>query len=155
MYVCMCVSDYICQILSHSDTELLDESYSLYGVKLPPPGGPRAVPAPRTQFPTAPTAVPYDATRYVSLLTILLAIRRAETPGGAFTTYSLCTLSTSCCCCYCYWCYCYCMLYVLYSTLSPIYSLCTDICSQYCSHASSDGDNPPLLQAKASNSNEF
>lgn len=41
-----------------SDTELIDESYSLYGVKIPP-AGPRA--APRTQF--APASVPYDATR--------------------------------------------------------------------------------------------
>lgn len=47
-------------ILNFSDTELLDESYSLYGVKLPP-GGPRA--APRSPF-APPTAVPpYDATR--------------------------------------------------------------------------------------------
>ncbi|XP_044727819.1 coiled-coil domain-containing protein AGAP005037 isoform X4 [Chrysoperla carnea] len=44
-----------------SDTELLDESYSLYGAKIPS-GGPRAVPAPRSQFPT-PAAVPYDTTR--------------------------------------------------------------------------------------------
>lgn len=43
----------------HSDTELLDDSYSLYGVKLPP-GGPR--PGPRAPFPP-PAAVPYDATR--------------------------------------------------------------------------------------------
>jgi hypothetical protein len=43
-----------------SDTELLDDSYSLYGVKLAP-GGPRA--APRSPFPP-PAAVPYDATRY-------------------------------------------------------------------------------------------
>ncbi|KRT83575.1 hypothetical protein AMK59_3174, partial [Oryctes borbonicus] len=42
-----------------SDTELLDESYSLYGVKLTT-GGPRA--APRTGFPP-PAAVPYDTTR--------------------------------------------------------------------------------------------
>ncbi|CAH1368289.1 unnamed protein product [Tenebrio molitor] len=42
-----------------SDTELLDDSYSLYGVKLAP-GGPRA--APRSPFPP-PAAVPYDATR--------------------------------------------------------------------------------------------
>lgn len=45
--------------LCFSDTELLDDSYSLYGVKLPP-GGPRA--APRSGFPP-PAAVPYDATR--------------------------------------------------------------------------------------------
>nr|XP_022918815.1 uncharacterized protein LOC111427760 isoform X5 [Onthophagus taurus] len=42
-----------------SDTELLDESYSLYGVKLPT-SGPRATP--RTGFPPA-GGVPYDATR--------------------------------------------------------------------------------------------
>ncbi|KAF2905879.1 hypothetical protein ILUMI_00291 [Ignelater luminosus] len=39
-----------------SDTELLDEQYSLYGVKLAP-GGPR-----RSQFP-GPAAPPYDTTR--------------------------------------------------------------------------------------------
>lgn len=43
-----------------SDTELLDESYSLYGVKLPP-GGPRA--APRAPFPPPAAIPPYDATR--------------------------------------------------------------------------------------------
>lgn len=42
-----------------SDTELLDEQYSLYGVKIAP-GGPRSV---RPQFP-GPAAPPYDATRY-------------------------------------------------------------------------------------------
>ncbi|XP_030745050.1 coiled-coil domain-containing protein AGAP005037 isoform X10 [Sitophilus oryzae] len=42
-----------------SDTELLDDSYSLYGVKVPPGAPPRT---PRTGFPT-PGAVPYDATR--------------------------------------------------------------------------------------------
>ncbi|XP_018575169.1 coiled-coil domain-containing protein AGAP005037 isoform X2 [Anoplophora glabripennis] len=42
-----------------SDTELLDDSYSLYGVKLPPGSGPRV--APRSPFPQA--SVPYDATR--------------------------------------------------------------------------------------------
>ncbi|XP_031342577.1 coiled-coil domain-containing protein CG32809-like isoform X13 [Photinus pyralis] len=41
-----------------SDTELLDEQYSLYGVKLPS-GGPRGV---RSQFP-GPAAAPYDTTR--------------------------------------------------------------------------------------------
>ncbi|XP_060518675.1 coiled-coil domain-containing protein CG32809 isoform X10 [Cylas formicarius] len=44
-----------------SDTELLDESYSLYGVKAAPPAtGPRSTT--RGTFP-APAAVPYDATR--------------------------------------------------------------------------------------------
>lgn len=43
-----------------SDTELLDESYSLYGVKLPP-GGARA--APRSPFPPPAAVPPYDATR--------------------------------------------------------------------------------------------
>ncbi|XP_076269862.1 coiled-coil domain-containing protein CG32809 isoform X17 [Rhynchophorus ferrugineus] len=42
-----------------SDTELLDDSYSLYGVKVPPGTAPRTN---RTGFPT-PAAVPYDATR--------------------------------------------------------------------------------------------
>ncbi|XP_015835701.1 coiled-coil domain-containing protein AGAP005037 isoform X5 [Tribolium castaneum] len=42
-----------------SDTELLDDSYSLYGVKLAS-GGPRG--GPRSPFPP-PAAVPYDATR--------------------------------------------------------------------------------------------
>ncbi|XP_017775420.1 PREDICTED: coiled-coil domain-containing protein AGAP005037 isoform X3 [Nicrophorus vespilloides] len=42
-----------------SDTELLDDQYSLYGGKIPTTG-PR--PAPRTQFST-PAAPPYDATR--------------------------------------------------------------------------------------------
>ncbi|XP_065163303.1 coiled-coil domain-containing protein CG32809, partial [Atheta coriaria] len=42
-----------------SDTELIDDQYSIYGVKIAP-GGPR--PAPRTQFST-PAAPPYDATR--------------------------------------------------------------------------------------------
>lgn len=37
----------------YSDTELIDESYSLYGVKLP---------VPRGQFP-APPVIPYDTTR--------------------------------------------------------------------------------------------
>lgn len=46
-------------ICHFSDTELLDESYSLYGVKLTT-GAPRA--APRTGFPP-PAAVPYDTTR--------------------------------------------------------------------------------------------
>ncbi|XP_069692047.1 coiled-coil domain-containing protein AGAP005037 isoform X5 [Periplaneta americana] len=47
-----------------SDTELIDESYSLYGVKLPTAGPGRSVvtPQPRSQFP-APAVVPYDATR--------------------------------------------------------------------------------------------
>ncbi|KAJ8935983.1 hypothetical protein NQ318_000853 [Aromia moschata] len=44
-----------------SDTELLDESYSLYGVKLPPGGGPRV--APRSPFPPPASVPPYDATR--------------------------------------------------------------------------------------------
>lgn len=43
-----------------SDTELLDESYSLYGVKLPP-GGPRA--PPRSPFAPPAAVPPYDATR--------------------------------------------------------------------------------------------
>ena len=43
-----------------SDTELLDDSYSLYGVKLAS-GGSRG--GPRSPFPP-PAAVPYDATRY-------------------------------------------------------------------------------------------
>ncbi|XP_066260130.1 coiled-coil domain-containing protein CG32809 isoform X12 [Euwallacea similis] len=43
-----------------SDTELLDDSYSLYGVKVPPSNAPRTTPRPG--FP-APTGVPYDATR--------------------------------------------------------------------------------------------
>ncbi|XP_067006011.2 coiled-coil domain-containing protein AGAP005037 isoform X4 [Anabrus simplex] len=43
-----------------SDTELMDESYSLYGVKLPT--GRPVAPQPRSQFP-APAVVPYDATR--------------------------------------------------------------------------------------------
>ncbi|XP_050302818.1 coiled-coil domain-containing protein AGAP005037 isoform X4 [Anthonomus grandis grandis] len=43
-----------------SDTELLDESYSLYGVKVAPGAPPRT--APRSGFP-APAGVPYDATR--------------------------------------------------------------------------------------------
>ncbi|KAL3282961.1 hypothetical protein HHI36_006119 [Cryptolaemus montrouzieri] len=44
-----------------SDTELLDESYSLYGVKLPP--GPASV-RPTTRIPFVPPAAPaYDATR--------------------------------------------------------------------------------------------
>ncbi|XP_018330761.1 coiled-coil domain-containing protein AGAP005037 isoform X8 [Agrilus planipennis] len=42
-----------------SDTELMDEQYSLYGVKMPPGGG---RPAPRAQFP-GPAAPPYDSTR--------------------------------------------------------------------------------------------
>ncbi|KAJ8971097.1 hypothetical protein NQ314_000879 [Rhamnusium bicolor] len=44
-----------------SDTELLDDSYSLYGVKLPPGGGPRVTP--RSPFPPPATVPPYDATR--------------------------------------------------------------------------------------------
>ncbi|CAH0557819.1 unnamed protein product [Brassicogethes aeneus] len=44
-----------------SDTELLDDSYSLYGVKLPP-GAPRT--AGRPSFP-APAGVPYDQTRKI------------------------------------------------------------------------------------------
>ncbi|XP_048518708.1 coiled-coil domain-containing protein AGAP005037 isoform X3 [Dendroctonus ponderosae] len=43
-----------------SDTELLDDSYSLYGVKVPGGAAPRT--SPRPGFP-APAAVPYDATR--------------------------------------------------------------------------------------------
>ncbi|CAG2054152.1 unnamed protein product [Timema podura] len=43
-----------------SDTELIDESYSLYGVKLP--AARTVAPQPRSQFP-APAVVPYDATR--------------------------------------------------------------------------------------------
>lgn len=45
-----------------SDTELLEDSYSLYGVKLPPgPGTTR--PPPRIPF-VSPAATPaYDATR--------------------------------------------------------------------------------------------
>ncbi|XP_066150619.1 coiled-coil domain-containing protein CG32809 isoform X12 [Euwallacea fornicatus] len=43
-----------------SDTELLDDSYSLYGVKVPPGNASRTTPRPG--FP-APTGVPYDATR--------------------------------------------------------------------------------------------
>ncbi|KAL1514168.1 hypothetical protein ABEB36_003472 [Hypothenemus hampei] len=43
-----------------SDTELIDESYSLYGVKVPPGGAPRT--SSRSGFP-APAGVPYDATR--------------------------------------------------------------------------------------------
>jgi hypothetical protein len=45
-----------------SDTELIDESYSLYGVKLPTAGRSVVTPQPRSQFP-APAVVPYDATR--------------------------------------------------------------------------------------------
>jgi len=45
-----------------SDTELLDDSYSLYGVKVPPGGTARTTTRPG--FP-APAAVPYDATRLV------------------------------------------------------------------------------------------
>lgn len=41
---------FICIYICYSDTELIDESYSLYGVKLP---------VPRGQFP----APAYDATR--------------------------------------------------------------------------------------------
>ncbi|KAG5899336.1 hypothetical protein JTB14_029286 [Gonioctena quinquepunctata] len=44
-----------------SDTELLDDSYSLYGVKLPPGTGPRV--AARSPFPQPATGPPYDATR--------------------------------------------------------------------------------------------
>ena len=54
-----------------SDTELMDEQYSLYGVKLPGGGamgpmgpGPRGPPAAaRAPFP-APAGPPYDVTRY-------------------------------------------------------------------------------------------
>jgi hypothetical protein len=46
-----------------SDTELIDESYSLYGVKLPTAGRSVVASQPRSQFP-APAVVPYDATRY-------------------------------------------------------------------------------------------
>ncbi|XP_034236392.1 coiled-coil domain-containing protein AGAP005037 isoform X11 [Thrips palmi] len=47
-----------------SDTELMDEQYALYGVKLPGPGsGPRGPPAAaRAPFPT-PAGPPYDVTR--------------------------------------------------------------------------------------------
>nr|CAI5834747.1 unnamed protein product [Callosobruchus analis] len=47
-----------------SDTELLDDSYSLYGMKLPPSGGgvpPRV--APRSPFAPPAAVPPYDATR--------------------------------------------------------------------------------------------
>lgn len=44
----------------YSDTELLEESFALYGVKLPP-GGPRVA---RSTFQAA-SIPPYDATRYV------------------------------------------------------------------------------------------
>ena len=55
----MCMVD----LLVGSDTELIDESYSLYGVKLPTAGRSVVTPQPRGQFP-APAVVPYDATRY-------------------------------------------------------------------------------------------
>jgi hypothetical protein len=58
--VCVCVSLTACV---GSDTELIDESYSLYGVKLPTAGRSIVTPQPRSQFP-APAVVPYDATRY-------------------------------------------------------------------------------------------
>lgn len=48
--------------LFSSDTELLEESFSLYGVKLPP-GGPRVA---RSTFQAA-SIPPYDATRYVQI----------------------------------------------------------------------------------------
>ncbi|PSN30815.1 hypothetical protein C0J52_23364 [Blattella germanica] len=54
----MCMVD----LLVASDTELIDESYSLYGVKLPTAGRSVVTPQPRGQFP-APAVVPYDATR--------------------------------------------------------------------------------------------
>jgi hypothetical protein len=57
---CVCVSLTACV---GSDTELIDESYSLYGVKLPTAGRSVVTPQPRSQFP-APAVVPYDATRY-------------------------------------------------------------------------------------------
>ncbi|VEN53957.1 unnamed protein product [Callosobruchus maculatus] len=47
-----------------SDTELLDDSYSLYGMKMPPSGGgvpPRV--APRSPFAPPAAVPPYDATR--------------------------------------------------------------------------------------------
>jgi len=58
--VCVCVSH---TAYVGSDTELIDESYSLYGVKLPTAGRSVVTPQPRSQFP-APAVVPYDATRY-------------------------------------------------------------------------------------------
>lgn len=51
-----CVHVVVTEIgLCYSDTELIDESYSLYGVKLP---------VPRGQFP-APAIPSYDSTRSV------------------------------------------------------------------------------------------
>jgi len=61
--VCVCVSH---TAYVGSDTELIDESYSLYGVKLPTAGRSVVTPQPRSQFP-APAVVPYDATRYAHL----------------------------------------------------------------------------------------
>jgi hypothetical protein len=58
--VCVCVSH---TAYVGSDTELIDESYSLYGVKLPTAGRSVVTPQPRSQFP-APAVVPYDTTRY-------------------------------------------------------------------------------------------
>jgi hypothetical protein len=62
--VCVCVSVSVSLTACvGSDTELIDESYSLYGVKLPTAGRPVVTPQPRSQFP-APAVVPYDTTRY-------------------------------------------------------------------------------------------
>jgi len=49
-----------------SDTELLEESYSLYGVKPPgrPPSGPPRSPFPPGAPPLPPGGQGYDATRY-------------------------------------------------------------------------------------------